>query len=417
MSPTPKRRLVSKNPIVARLFVSVGVAVLCPLPALAAPVLADEAVRDALARPELQARVEAELDEARAGIDAATVRPTPSFEVTGDRIFGDINVGFVEVSASVEQRFDLSGWRKRLRGSLPHRESAVREGAKAWRVEVAALVRSAYFAVRYHELRLQVYDGWIERLEKGLANMEARAARGDAAAYHVRRVERELELARARQASEVAAMSEAWAQLQHWTGWRDEPELRSALPPPTRNEPGGDEVLTRPDLMQLQARERSLDAEARSWGSPWLRGWTVGAGYRFGQVGPSTGHGFVVSLSVPLALWNTHAPQVRRVRAEQARTRSELAVRTAFANTEVSGRAGRLRRVQAALAEMSDPSEDGELSHLAEVAFAAGEASLVELLDAFESEADLQLSRLDLQWDARRADIDLDQSLGLGVPQ
>ena len=417
MPASPKRRLVSKTPIVARLLVSVGIGLLCPLPALAAPVLADEAVRDALDRPELQARVEAELEEARAELEAATVRSTPSFEVVDDRIFGDINVGFVEVSASVEQRFDLSGWRKKLRGSLPHRESAVREGANAWRVEVAALVRSAYFAVRYHELRLEVYDAWIERLEKGLENIEARAARGDAAAYHVRRIERELELARARRASEVAAMSEAWADLQQWTGWRDEPELTSALPPPTRTEPGADETLTRPDLMQLRAHARSLDAEARAWGSPWLRGWTVGAGYRFGQVGSSTGHGVVVSLSIPLALWNVHAPQVRRLQAEQARVRSELAVRTAFANTEISGRAGRLRKVLAALAAMRDPSEDGELSHLAEVAYVGGEASLVELLDAFESEADLQLSRLDLQWDARRADIALDQSLGLGVPQ
>ena len=40
-----------------------------------------------------------------------------------------------------------------------------------------------------------------------------------------------------------------------------------------------------------------------------------------------------------------------------------------------------------------------------------------DLIDAYESEAELGLARVDLQWEARLAAIALDHSLGRGIPE
>lgn len=377
----------------------------------------EDVVRAALAHPELEDRLRARVDAARAEIDEATVTPTPTLGLAYDRVFGDLDVGAVEFSAMVEQRFDLSGWRGALREALPHRESAQRAELDSARLATATTVREAFFRVRYREERLAALDAWSARLARGLAGIRARQERGDASPYQARRAARELELVDARRASEASALAEAWADLERWTAWEERPRLVGEVPPArTAARPEAEAPPRRPELARLRHLERALDAEAGAWGSPLWRGWSVGVGYRYAEVGPSVGHGLLLTLSAPLALWNTDAARVQRLRARRAEVSSELALRTGLANREADAAGARLDAALRSLEALSEPSRDAELSHLAQLAFDAGEASLIELLDAFGSEVDLQLARLDLQWEARRAAIALDRARGLGAP-
>jgi outer membrane protein TolC len=168
-------------------------------------------------------------------------------------------------------------------------------------------------------------------------------------------------------------------------------------------------------LARLQHLQQALEAETGAWGSSFWRGWSAGAGYTFAQVGQSRGHGFLVTLEVPLAFWNTNTVRVQRLVAEQEELGNEFTLRAGIANREVRAAQVRLDSALQALTAMPDPSQDVELTRLAEIAFAVGETTLIDLLDAFGSETDLQLARLDLQADARRAAIALDRSRGLGV--
>jgi outer membrane protein TolC len=140
----------------------------------------------------------------------------------------------------------------------------------------------------------------------------------------------------------------------------------------------------------------------------------IGAAYRVAQQGGSVGQGFMVSLSVPLTFWNTDRPRVERLRAERARVESELSLTRTLAEQGEHGARKRLDDTLEALGELPAPEHDVEVSQLAESAFAAGEGTLLELLDAYESETDLRLARIDLQWAARRAAIDLQRRLGIG---
>ena len=412
--------LCFKSPMVHRLFVCGCLFLAClTVPATAeaqSEVNADDVVRSALARPEVEERFSAQVSGVRAELDEATVFPTPTLGLAHEQVFGDLNVGYLEFSAMVEQRFDLSGWRGALRESLPHRESALRAETDAWQLEAATTVRVAFYRVRRHDERVAALDAWIARLEDGLVGVRAREEGGDASAYQVRRIEREIELARATRATEASARAEAWAELERWTMWQTRPVLVGALQPPPPTPTPDARAPLRPELARLEHLELALDAETQAWGAPFWRGWSVGAGYRYAEVGPSTGHGFLVTLSLPLAFWNTDAPRVQRLRARQLEVSSELTLRTSLVAREVDAAHERLDAAMASLETMSGPSRDAELTRLAQVAFDAGEASLTELLDAFESETELQLARIDLQWEARRAAIALDRSRGIGVP-
>lgn len=403
-----------KNPSIGRLFVLLA---WVASPAGAATQegawTADEAVRRALANPHVQGILDSHIRGMKAEIEAATARPTPALTAAHEQVLGDERVGYRESTVAIQQQLDLSGWRGRLRGALPHRERALRAESAERRLDVATSVRTAFFEVRYREERLRALDAWIGRLQGGVAATQARQRRGDVAPWEVRRVQRELETAHARRAREEALLAESWAGLASWSPWTSRPTLSGDLTPDAAVPP----PQPLPRLARLQHLGLGLAAEAEAWGAPWWRGWTVGAGYRFARVGSATGHGFVVSMSIPLALWNNDLSEIERLKAEQARIGSELRLGWALAERAENAGRERLERVTLALARVPTRASDAELTRLAEAAYAAGEATLTELLDAYGSETELALSHIDLQWEARRAAIELDRRRGLGVPR
>jgi len=373
---------------------------------------AEAAVSNALSSPGIERMLDGELRAAVATVEAATVVPVPRLGVSRAEVFGDTNVGTVEYAVTVEQELDVSGWRGRLRGSLPHREAAIRAAHDVRRQEIAEAVQTAFYGVRYRQERVLAMDLWIARIAQGLESVRARQGRGDVSLYDVDRVRRELEIVGGQRAVERSRLAEAWATLETWTTAPRRPTLVGELAPTT---PGrrGDAPL--PDLVRLQALDGALAAEIDALGAPVLRGWTLGAGYRHVTVGPSVGQGFELTLTVPLALWSTDEASVDRLRAEQTEIGGELELSRARSEQAERAAARRLEEALDALSGLPDAGRDAELTQLAEASFAAGESTLTELLDAYRSEVELQLSRIDLQWEARRASIELNRRRGTGV--
>ena len=404
-----------KTPSIGRLLALFGL-LAAPAPASAQGDVwtEEQAVARALANPDVKDALEGRIRADRAEVEAATVVPTPTLEVAHEQVFGDEQVAYLESTVGLHQQLDLSSWRGRLRETLPHREAALRAETDEWRLLVATSVRAAFFEVRYREERLRALDEWMGHLERGVAVSTARQERGDASLYDLRRVQRELETAAAQRAREEAILEEAWAALRTWSQWTSRPTLTGALPPDGLSKQASE---TLPELRRLQHLELALSAEEAAWGSPFWRGWSIGAGYRFAEAGSESGHGFVASLSIPLAFWNNDLPEIDRLRAEQAAIGGELRFGRTLAEQAEAAAGERLERALAVLSNLRVPERDAELTHLAETAYGAGEATLTELLDAYESETELALSRIDLQWEARRAAIELDRRRGNGVPR
>ena len=382
------------------------------------PWTADDAARRALAALDAPAQVAARLRVARAEVASITQLPTPSLAAMHEHVPSANAAGYLQTSLSVRQTFDVAGWRQRRRAALPHQERALQaEGAEA-QLQVASATRTAFYDVRLRQERLRVFDAWLTRLQAGVAAVTARHKRGDAARFELRRVERERDVARAQQAREQALLAQAWAQLLALAPAAQPPTLVGALVPPDPPVALEAESATLPPRIDgLRHESAALEAEARTWGSPAWRGWAIEAGYRFAQVGQATGHGAVLSLSLPLGLWNADGPEIERLRAERARVDEALRRESARALRNREASRARLVAALASLGQIPAEADDGDPSRLAEAAYRGGEASLLELLDAYRSEAELALGRLDVQWEARRAAIDLDDARGQGVPR
>ncbi len=384
---------------------------------------ADDAARRALAAFDSPARVAARLRAARAEVALETLSPTPPLGVTHEHVPAPNAAGYLQSSLSVRQTFDVTGWRQRRRAALPHQEQALRaEGAQA-QLQVASETRIAFYDARYRQERLWVFDAWLARLQAAVAVVDARHRRGDAARFDLRRVERERDVARAQLAREEALLAQAWAQLLALAPAVSRPTLVGALAPTeAESSPELAAPLTAasalpPRLAGLRHEAAALATAVRAFGSPALRGWAVEAGYRFAQVGQATAHGVVLSLSVPLGLWNTDRPVVERLRAELARIDDQMRREQAQALRHREATRARLEAALAALGQVPAAEADGEPARLGEIAYRGGEVSLLELLDAYRSDAELTLARLDLSWEARRAALDLDLACGEGVPR
>jgi cobalt-zinc-cadmium efflux system outer membrane protein len=413
------RRNTHKTPTVGRLLLAVAatVAVSAALPAAAfasGEVGVDDVVRAVLLRPELAHRVDALAAGVAAELDARTAPPPPTLHLAHEHLLHGGGGGF-EFSAAAERTVDLRPWRRAVRNTASPRSAALHAEADAWRLDAAASVRTAFFAVLHRQARLEAVDAWAAQLAQMLSGLQAREARGDASAFEVLRLRREIDLAAAARAAELAALAEAWAELETWVQWDERPALAGTLAPDAAAVPPRGAAAPRPSLVSLEQTRSALDAESRAWVSPFLRDWAVGGGYRLVHEGNATGHGFLATLSLPLPTRAADTSQRDGVDAARDAVDAELALAAAALDREAAAARARLDGALDALAALPAADGSGELTRLATVAFAAGEASLSELLDAFESDLELQLARYDLAWAARRAAIALDRSLGHGA--
>lgn len=374
----------------------------------------EDAVRHALAFAGMDTKLRADIDSAKATTASRILPANPRVEVMRETLNGGVNGDMAEMSIIARQSFDITPWRRKLREAQDHQEAALRHQTHSDKIEIAAKVRSAFFGVRYHQERQEVLTAWLARLEDGVRLMSERERRGDVSLLSVRRIERERDLAVAELAREASLLAEAWAGLQRRVSWQRRPTLHGSLNP-ERQIPSGSQVL--PHLAHLTALDRSLQAAEQAWGSPFLRDWQLGAGYRFEQQAGDRDTGYHLSLGIPLVFWNKDRPRQRRLRARQARLKDELRqARTQAEQAEDAARQ-RLQHIFDNQDRLPPAEQDDDLIVLAMAAFEAGEEPLSELLAAYRGDLDLKLARLDLAWEARRAKIELERLIGLGVPR
>lgn len=372
-----------------------------------------EVVRRALdAQTQRATTAQARQRAAQADVDSATVRPVPRFELAYEQVFGPPAVQMGQLSLMAEQSVDWTGWRARYRQALPHRQAALRAEVDAWRVRMTAAVREAFYATLYCQERVAVLQAWEAQLVARQRALERRHARGDVSALALARLGRALRLLQARQAAEASRHAEAWASLRRWL-----PDAPSAPPTlvatllPARPTAGVTPAL--PELERLIHEQRALEAEASALGRPGARGWTLAGGYRFAWASGQRGHGALLTLGGPLALWSIDAPRQEALRAQTRALAAEHDRLSAQARREVTAAHLRLTRALDAAQRMRATPEDAQLTALTTTAYEVGEATLGELLDAYAGDADLALARLELSWEARRAAVALEMRMGV----
>ncbi len=170
----------------------------------------------------------------------------------------------------------------------------------------------------------------------------------------------------------------------------------------------------RADLHAADAELASGRALVKAAGRWWIPTLDVSAGYLSTDFGPGTGpgadvaHGYLATLSLSLPIFSRGLSERKRGEAQIARARAAKAVLERRVNAETEAATTRL----ASRIERVKTHEDkrlplaAELAQKTELAYAGGEATALELRDAYEKSADAQVRAIDLRYEARLAELE-----------
>jgi len=382
-------------------------------PVVAQPLTEGEAVRLGLEVAAWREWVHASMNEARNRTGATGLLANPEFEFSDESL--DLPGGNTERYYWLRQPLDLTG-----RKSLERRSARAAEGltsadvAKVERQRAAAIRRSFHQALRLgHET--EVIEVWHDRLgELGQAVAE-RVRVGDASRFDQLRIEQETKLLQGRLATRRAGLHAARERLFGLLD-RSPRALAGRLLP---GEPPAAAMVLQalqlhPEIARLQAGAEADRLTARAAGREVWPEVTLGVGVReFADAGISeTGGVFSVGIEVPLF----DRGRQRRAAAEAGAGAKSAETALALARLESEARAVLQElqaRRQAALAMRDATTDDADsLPAIAEAAYRAGEIGVMNLIDAWQTELDLQLQALELEYAARLAAIELTQLTG-----
>lgn len=381
---------------------------------------ADEAVERALARPVLDEIAEGAIGALRADAVKERQWPNPEVGYSREQVFG--TGGGAQDFGMVSQEFDLSG-RRELRGAAAER----RAGSVAWLEDARLQEIEAAVRLRFYELLVAQRAGdatgmWIRLIERALAAVSRREAGGDASAYDRWRLERELANAVAVLAEHGAEAERAWALLAALLGEAGggPPTASGILIPEPRqlDETVRTAIERRPDIRALDESAAAAELEIEASGRWWVPQFELGVGWTGIDSGAGRADGYVLGLTLAVPLFDRHEGERLRAEAEALRVRGVRDLLVAETLAGAAARAAEVRRLVEAAVRFREEAvaHSAELIGAAELGFAAGEVSIIELLDAYRGARDDKLTALDLEFAARVARIRLDLLLGGSVP-
>ena len=382
---------------------------------------AEDAVRMALERPEIERSIAAGVDVARSDVIEARTWANPELEIERERAedAGYAGGNATETSMILSQQLELSGRRGLRRRAAELGVSAAEAEAASERAQLRAEVLRRYYAVAVAERRLQAYTQWSEALQE-LARIAAqRSGVGDLAGYDSRRIAQSQAQAQAREAEAQAEHGIARGRLAAYVGEAaHDAELDadvSVLPASVPMLP--DKAAPNADLAALDRRRAQAEAGVRA-ASRWSLPVTVGIGRKRFETAGASDEALLLQLSVPLPLFDRNQAESLRARGEarQAESRYLLAVSDIRARRRATWQEATSLGEAARLLRDSTVPQARELTQIARLSFAEGELGLVGLLDAFDAQVDVIDQSLDLQYRARLAALELEQLLPSNTP-
>lgn len=375
-----------------------------------------DAVRRALARSDLANLERGALESARADAHAAGRPSNPTLDYSRERLRS--TPGATEETWLLSQTVDLSGRRALRQDAAEIRVEAAHSGNSLRRQELAAETRRVFHETLYRQNLIDATEDWVGQLARVERIVGQLARSGEASGFDRRRLARERQTGEARLAGERGDLDRVRERLLALieSSGKDVGTISGGLlpaaPPPL------DAALARldrrPDLLMLARRADAADLDRRAAERGWIPEVTVGVGPKRVDEGGRGEHGIIVSLSVPLPVFDREQAGEQRAAAEAAHARGEYGQARARAEGELRGLHRQVERLVSAAADYRGRAgaASADLLRIAEAAYQGGESSLLDLLDAYRGALEAETIALDLEWKARQARIDYDLLTG-----
>jgi cobalt-zinc-cadmium efflux system outer membrane protein len=417
-TPVAAAGLVPVRPSRARISFVTLLALLVAQSLAALEVTEAEAVTAALSRANFKALEISRHMAAEADVEQASLLPNPqaSFGREGFTTGGGRTI---ETSYELSQQIDLAGRRGLATRAAAQRLSATDSEVRGDRQGAIAEVRKAFGDALYRARIVDTLNHGLIRLRRTADVIARLATAGEASGYDRRRVQRELQGARVRLEAAAAELARSRAMLAAYLEAPEPAEIvpvGSPLPAPPLPLAALRETLhDRPELAALLARADAAAGELAIAQRAWIPDVTIGVGNRVIEQLGAENDRVMLSLSMPLPVFDRGQPAAKRAAAQREGLRAEHALRLARLDADLNGLWQQATRLHAAALAFRTESLAGsrELTRIAHAAYQAGEGDVLDLIDAYRTELDTELLSLELDHRARLARIELDQTAGV----
>jgi cobalt-zinc-cadmium efflux system outer membrane protein len=331
-----------------------------------------------------------------ADVLGAQLLPNPSLIVEHQRTFA--GAAERETILGVSVPLGIGGRRWLLQDAAQARRKQAVAEARASLFDAALAFREAYVTAAIDEARAQVLSHQQMALDSLSQTIQSLARAGEAASYDGLRQRTQARLHRQLVESAKAKAFASRILLEGWMGREvtlPAAELASLAGGGTRP-PSADGEET-PALRSLRAGAEAGELEARAARRRVVPDLALFAGYRAVALGAETGHGVALSLELPLTIFDRGQGEAAQVDAEVQLTRS--LVNRLHQHNKAKSKAARasLARLEALQPDALAASRDAVLLRdRAARLYAAGEASITELLEAYKAAEDAQLAHVAL---------------------
>mgnify|MGYP000551381541 CR=1 FL=1 len=413
-------RLDAMKPITGRfLGAVVGVAVVLLSSAAAAQtstLTEAEAVDRALAVEGIQAGWTAEVESLEAHSRATRRWPNPVVSYSREQTLLD-GEDVAEDFVLLEQALPIGGQRRLLAQASKIRASARASENRAEARNLAADVREAFYGVLFYQRRSEVFGRWLDEMRRLEETFKKRVEAGETAPYELDRLQVEISEIESEMAVEEAELARHRARLAGLIGESagdDQPSAEGTLLPASL--PSKSELKTalanRPSLVaskrRVEAAQRRLKAAKREWvPEPTLTG-----GYKRSSSGGQVDHGFVAGIGLELPVADRGKASADAVRSEKIQAESQARVQRQRLTAKYIGLLSQARLLRDAAKNFEDKglAAAQAVYETARKSYRAGEAGILELVDAYRRQIDARLRTSKLAFLARQAEIALEEN-------
>ncbi|HEX2872533.1 MAG TPA: TolC family protein [Polyangiaceae bacterium] len=348
-----------------------------------------------------RAVAKAQLLRGEAGVLSAAVLPNPSLHVEHQQSMQGATDRETIVGISVP--LGLGGRRWLLQDAAEARRQQALAEAHLTLFDSALAFRQAYVTASIDRARVELLTAEQAALDAVSTTIAQLAKGGEAASYDKLR---QATLARLHQQSLELAKAQELASrtmLEVWT------EREVTLPPQSLAVLGGGATVealkldgrATPDVESLRARARAAELEARAARRRWVPDLGLFAGYRNVRAGSETGHGVGLGLEIPLTFFDRGQGEAAMADAEQQSARSAVVRVLQGRKVQLKAARANLTRLEAIVSTTEATSRDALLVRdKALQLYRAGEASITELLEAFQVAEAAQLAALEVAREA-----------------
>lgn len=320
----------------------------------------------------------------------------------------------------VEQPLAVNGRRNLLRRAGEMAVAAEEARAERGLQKIEAALREAFHGLIFAQRRERAIRRAVGEMDGLARSLRLREEAGEGSRFDRLRAEREVAELHTERARAQAMIAESQAGLASYLGDGVEADTLVAdgppgplYPLPDLHEAISEALSARGDFRVESDRLEELGFRARAAERRRLPNPVVAGGLKRADTGRGLVTGPVLSVAVGLPLFDKGQAERRVLEAEaaEARARSEAVERRIRAEVRAAHASLRIRRqiAETYRAESSRPAE--EIRRIADVAYREGELGILELVESYRVLHETAVRLLELEADARRAEVRFDMAV------